>query len=289
MAVDRYELGRLFAEVNLTSGRTSDARLLDTAQGKYILRRLSGRNQAQSEYRIAQALQGEGICPDILQTRGGQGWFESGKSLYNLQPFIASTDEPSRGWDYARLGSLTGRLHAGLRELTLAEQPDRFDLQVTWRRVKEAQSQAFLADTMMERLHEAVEECVCLTQTEDPVDWTYIHGDLGKWNLVVGQEGIHIIDFGEVRRGNPHLDLAALLTSTLDARDKQTPQHLLAYVEAYALHRDGFCSRTLAQQIRLWNVRGAAALLDHVGYKESSVEYVKRLLDQGESWAQLLT
>lgn len=286
LAAAHYEIGMLKIESRTANGTSSQAKLLETDCGRYIFRRLSGRAQARQEFRISEVLQGQNVCPEILKTQSGDGWFENEGVFYNVQLFIESSDRVAQVADYAELGSIAGKLHSGLRNETSDGQPDRFDLKAKWDAFYRIQKKTSLQEPLILRLEEQVR--VCLSQGEELAERTCIHGDLGKWNLIFGKQGVRIIDFGEARLGDRHFDLAALLTSTTDATDEQAARHLAAYAESYSRYADGFEASALARQIRLWNVRGAVALLEQSGVHERSVRYVTSLLEQSESWAKRL-
>ena len=82
---------------------------------------------------------------------------------------------------------------------------------------------------------------------------TVIHGDLGPWNLLKGEDGqISVIDFGEVRPGDPCFDYAALLAGIINhapAEARETAcREFLAELD---------CDRTgLLEQLRLWAAEG---------------------------------
>ncbi|WP_179218815.1 aminoglycoside phosphotransferase family protein [Saccharibacillus sp. O23] len=274
------------SEHRTASGTSSEAKILETDRGRYVLRRLSGTAQARREYRISEALQGQDVCPEILRTRGGERWFEIEEICYNVQRFIEPAAGGAEVADHAELGSVAGKLHAGLRSETTDGQPDRFDLERKWQAFLSSGTKPILQDPLILRLEEQVQ--LCLSEREELTDRTCIHGDLGKWNLIFGSRGVRIIDFGEARLGDRHFDLAALLTSTTDALEDRAVQYLSAYIEGYSRYADGFDASALARHIRSWNVRGAVALLEHTGINERSARYAARMLEQSESWAQRL-
>lgn len=286
LAAAHYAIGDLRTEFRIASGVSSEAKRLETDRGRYVLRRLSGEAQARSEFRIAEALREQDICPEMLTTRSGEYGFESEGVWYNVQRFIEPVAEQTKVWDHAELGSVAGKLHTGLHSETEEGQPDRFDLEPKWQAFLSVQTKQALQEPLILQLEEQVR--FCLAQGQPRADRTCIHGDLGKWNLVFGKQGLRIIDFGESRLGDRHFDLAALLTSTTDAADEQAARHLAAYEESYSRYADGFDVSALARQIRLWNVRGAVALLEKVGLNERSARYVSGLLEQTESWAKRL-
>lgn len=110
----------------------------------------------------------------------------------------------------------------------------------------------------------------------------YIHGDLGKWNLLFNGSQIYLIDFGEVRSGNNHFDVAAVLTSTINWNLTETEilNHLTDFSTGYRLNFNEFSWSSVNENITLWLTRGMIAILAEFGVNDSTSKYIKQNLEQ---------
>jgi len=178
-------------------------------------------------------------------------------------------------------------MHAALGGEGLEVQTDRFDLARTWSSFLSAHAWTGAEyKPLIRRMVRDIESC--LIESENSTPSVPIHGDLGVWNVVFGSNGVRIIDFGELRHGHPLFDLAALLVSTLDVSDRKAGERLTACIRAYRIYAEDFEPEALARQIRLWNMRGAAAILDKNGLNEKTAGYANRVMDQHEAFTVLL-
>ncbi|MEJ8302393.1 phosphotransferase enzyme family protein [Saccharibacillus sacchari] len=287
LAAKSYGIGRLMKENPINGGTTSNARRLDTESGRYVLRKLSGIVQARNEQSVSQVLKGLNVCPEIMTDAAGSGWISGPDGYYNVQRWIEPLPNRPMIPDYAELGEKVGLMHAALRGKRLDAQTDRFDLERTWSSFLSKQVRTDIEyKPLVRRMIRDIE--ACLTESGSSTPSVPIHGDLGVWNVVFGSNGVRIIDFGELRYGHPLFDLAALLASTLDVSDRKAEDRLAACIRAYRIHAEDFEPDALARQIRLWNVRGAAAILDKNGLNEKTAGYANRVMDQHEAFAGLL-
>ena len=110
---------------------------------------------------------------------------------------------------------------------------------------------------------------------------TFIHGDLGKWNLLYNSPKVYIIDFGEVRKGDNHFDVAAILTPMIgfDLSEEFTCKYLRAFHEQYKNYMENFQWEKLQKNIQLWILRGIFALLLHSSNKTNSIENIKKMMN----------
>lgn len=286
-AANLYGIGRLLEEHPINVGMTSNAKRLVAETGYYVLRKLSGIAQARNEQSASQALKGLDVCPEIMTRADGSGWMSSSDGYYNVQHWIEPLPNKPTITDYAELGEKVGLMHAALRGKRLDAQADRFDLNRTWSSFLSAHVRIDAEyKPLIRRMIRDAE--ACLNESGSSTPSVPIHGDLGVWNLVFGSNGVRIIDFGELRQGNPLFDLAALLASTLDVSDQKAGDRLTACIRAYRIHMEGFEPEALARQIRLWNVRGAAAILDKNGLNAKTAGYANRVMDQHEAFSVLL-
>ena len=110
----------------------------------------------------------------------------------------------------------------------------------------------------------------------------YIHGGLGIWNLLFNNSDIYIIDFGEVRRGNNHLDVSAVLTSTIDwnRTDGVIMNSLKDFRAGYLTNFNDFSWKVLKENFFLWFTRGMIALLVNFGINKDTNEYVEKTIEK---------
>ncbi|WCF05747.1 aminoglycoside phosphotransferase family protein [Paenibacillus thiaminolyticus] len=191
----------------MAQGTSSDAKLVTTDAGRYILRRIRDDEQGRTEYEISRRLYPLDIAPEVLIAKEGLPYVQLDDACYNLQRFVEH-EHLSDGecWNYAEMGrtlSLFEREMTDIRSLT--GQRDRFDLQPMW----DEASASHAGDAVIRLLEEPVERCLGYAEKMSG----YIHGDLGAWNLLLRKGRIYIIDFGEVRLGDSHFDAAALVST----------------------------------------------------------------------------
>ncbi|MFL1673082.1 aminoglycoside phosphotransferase family protein [Paenibacillus dendritiformis] len=203
---DRYATGRWVRIEPVAQGTTSDAKLVTTDTGRYILRRLRDAEQGRKEYEISRRLWPLDIAPEVLVTKDGLPYVQLEDACYNLQRLIEHESDGER-WNDAELGKTLSLLERAMRDIrTLTGQRDRFDLRRMW----DEASASHARDAVIRLLKEPVERCLGYAGKITG----YIHGDLGAWNLLLRKGRIYIIDFGEVRLGDRHFDAAAAIVST---------------------------------------------------------------------------
>lgn len=80
-----------------------------------------------------------------------------------------------------------------------------------------------------------------------------IHGDLGPWNLLLGEGGVlHVIDFGEVRQGDIYYDFATLFAGIINHTTPELRQQVCG-----AFLRELDCDRArLLEQLHTWAEQG---------------------------------
>ena len=114
--------------------------------------------------------------------------------------------------------------------------------------------------------------------TDQNIKKTFIHGDLSKRNLIYSSEKVYIIDFGEFRQGDNHLDIAATLTSMINFKEGKEYVHkcLCVFHESYTNYMKDFQWDNLQKNIKLWIIRG---ILLYTSDTSSFVEKSKKVID----------
>lgn len=268
-----YSIGQIIRIEPLAKGTSSDAKLVVASDGKYVLRKLKSELQGKTEYELANRLLSYNITPPILLA-AEDVCIQLDEAHYNLQPFMDSIGREEI--DYSELGQTVGQMHLVMQhEDNIPEQPDRFDLDVTWNRV-------------LKRYR--AEEAEWLRELQDPVTQAIscqyekngmIHADLGTWNIIYTQSGYNIIDFGEARYGNTHFDLAALLDSSVKWIGEQEDRirSLHSFIEGYMLYGK-LEADVLLENIHLWTMRGVVAIIDRYGLEQRTLQYCSRSMQK---------
>ncbi|MFD2446467.1 phosphotransferase [Bacillus sp. CGMCC 1.16607] len=93
---------------------------------------------------------------------------------------------------------------------------------------------------------------------------SFIHGDLGIWNMLWMGGTIKIYDFGEVRLGDYHFDIAAAITSSIreNSSEYETREAVINFIKGYEKYGRKIDVNKLLINIQLWYLRGMLAMLD---------------------------
>ncbi|MFS0873576.1 phosphotransferase [Paenibacillus xylanilyticus] len=282
---EHYDIGKILSRKALQKGSSSNAMLILATTGKYVLRELRNEQQALAEHQLYKVLASVHISPNMLQARDGLPYILYNHKIYNLQTYIDHTiphDQVSV--DFVRLGKVISNFHQFTEHLDVPQQEDRFALPQLWSEVS-----AKVNNSLSEEIRALVghtEQCMEYNMEYSAV----IHGDLGIWNLLFTEEAVQIIDMGEVRRGNHHFDLAAVLTSTI--RPSVTVRELETIVadfeRGYVQGDAVFNRRDLFQQIHIWMLRGLLAVIRERGIVPQTIPYVRRNLEVLQTFKAIL-
>lgn len=268
-----YSIGQIIRIEPLAKGTSSDAKLVVASDGKYVLRKLKSELQGKTEYELANRLLSYNITPPILLA-AEDVCIQLDEAHYNLQPFMDSIGREEI--DYSELGQTVGQMHLVMQhEDNIPEQPDRFDLDVTWNRVLKR----YRAEEVewLRELHAPVTQAISCQYEKNGM----IHADLGTWNIIYTQSGYRIIDFGEARYGNTHFDLAALLDSSVKWTGEQEDRirSLHSFIEGYMLYGK-LDADVLLENIHLWTMRGNIAIIDRYGLEQRTLQYCSRSMQK---------
>lgn len=262
---------------NIKSGNSSDAKWIITADGKYILRKLKDTKQAITEFKVSAALSNSNISPTILLSNNQQPYINEKGSIYNLQTYIDSHEINNKEINFYNLGKTISLFHAETMKIEgIYVQHDRFSLEDMRNQLLEIEG--FNEWEIRTELMTLVKQCL---QYKHDMN-CYIHGDLGKWNLLFNHQDIYIIDYGELRKGNHHFDVSAVISSTLDWSNRV--DKLIASITEF---KDGYNSNValfdwevLKENLTLWFTRGMIALLISEGINEKTSNYAEVILDR---------
>lgn len=99
-----------------------------------------------------------------------------------------------------------------------------------------------------------------------------------------------IIDFGEVRKGNYHFDIAAVITSFLNMNASK--QDMIAALNDF---EEGYNHLTimidrmvLMENIRLWIVRGIIAVLNQNGVTKETIAFSEKMMNVIHKYEEIL-
>ncbi|WP_046212486.1 phosphotransferase enzyme family protein [Paenibacillus wulumuqiensis] len=289
--LSQYSLGVIHSVNQPEQGNTSQARIVHCSTGIFVVRRLKSRSQAEMEATLSGMMADHRICPPIIRTIHGQFFTVYQHNYYNVQLYIEPLPMALHLVDYEQIGAKTALFHTMARSLNLPVQPDRFSLTSAidllnlnhhYQQMDEKDQQ------IIRKLQSRIAQC--LPYENPPLPHTgYIHGDLGKWNLVFGKEETFLIDWGEVRRGNPHFDIAALITSMLDLTQETriNEKYIRLFRQGYQRYGQ-IHNAVLFEHIQLWTVRGITALLIQRGLNNAALRTAERLLHTLPIYQKLL-
>ena len=269
----QYQLGNFRSASQLDSGTVSQVWRLESDEGMFLVRSLTGKEQGEREWSIHQHLRRRGFTamPAIVVP-----YFEQGGLWYQVQEFChGERPSPERPGTAGRIANMVTQLIKAAADCTAAvDCPDRFDLSSVWSEYRlnwpllELPILQSEADRWVEELSTvAVSEC------------QLIHGDLGLWNMLEEGNEIQVIDFGEARLGDPYFDLASALAglinhSSTENRRKNVTEFLVACRECVTLDME-----RLTNQVFLWVWRGLAQCVrEPIAWKNMAQRFYNALI-----------
>lgn len=244
----------------LEGGHTGETFLVETVENKYVLRKLKNQTQAILEEAVFQHLNKASYLPALIKAKNHY-YVEYEASWYNLQFFFQSGGS---FFSFQEIAETIALLHQQLADFDSSyNQCDRYEILPLW--FKNWYNWDFFADLFnlpLSDMHHEIARVAALTN--DKSEW--IHGDLGKWNILIGNE-IKIIDFGEMRKGNIYFDLASSLTSLIGYVSSEATMiaQLKEFISAYfSVRKQPFDQVKLLNYIELWFYRGVLSLSENV-------------------------
>ena len=268
----------------INQGNTSSANLVVTENEKYILRRLKDTSQAVAEFMISEALIQQDISPEILLNNKSEFYIQPHENVYNLQIYIENDPDKDREIDFYKLGQTISLFHSKTKDiLGIPVQQDRFSLESMCKEIKDD----FNKLEYKERLLSLVEQCMNFKFNSD----YYIHGDLGIWNLLFHHDQIYMIDFGEVRKGNHHFDISAVISSALDWKkdDDELIASLREFRDGYITNLDAFNWTLLKENCTFWYTRGMIAVFLQQGINGQTSKYGELLMKRMDRLDRILS
>ncbi|WP_342539536.1 hypothetical protein MHI39_14590 [Heyndrickxia sp. FSL K6-6286] len=86
--LNEYSIGKILRVSNMNQGNTSNAKLINNSQDKYILRKIKDKKQAITEYFISKKLLKYQITSEILLSKNNHPFVIKKSGIYNLQRYI---------------------------------------------------------------------------------------------------------------------------------------------------------------------------------------------------------
>lgn len=123
----RNEYGSSSMEITkIESGISSNAKLIVTADGNYILRKVKSVEQAITEYKISQELHNDNLSSKIILNQDNAPYIELNNEIYNLQTEIPNLREIDN-INFFNLGKTIAIFHSRVQKIDgLFSQEDRF-------------------------------------------------------------------------------------------------------------------------------------------------------------------
>lgn len=219
-------------------GQTSQVLKIITDKDNYILKSQLNIHVAVNEFNCLDALSKMGLSPEPVCTVEGETFIDLNGSTYILMKYIESDVIDKSKLDFHSIGKTISVMHHHLNTVNLLPTEDRFDEIQMIEEVENMTLKSAFYKKFKEYDYNATEPC------------SIIHGDLGSWNLIKNDKNILVIDFGEVRLGNPYFDLAAV-TESLKLNQSEGKQLLIGYG-----HHDENSFSYFSNMRRKWVLRG---------------------------------
>lgn len=280
-----YPISPVIEIKELNQGTTSEAKLVITKNTKYIFRKLRNIEQAETEFLLSEELSKHNISPSILLSNQNFPYIKNNDEVYNLQKYIQNYNLNSKEINFKHLGKTISLFHSKSKDISgIRDQEDRFILEIMSKKMMEMEG--FYHFEYKNELLDLVNQCMNYHHIMN----CYIHGDLGTWNLLFNHDNIHIIDFGEVRKGNNHFDVSAVLSSILDLEqeDSVLVSSLRDFQKGYTSNFDVFSWNDLKEHLSIWYVRGIVAMIVSHGINGKTINYTKRVLESEKQFDKII-
>lgn len=265
--VNAYDLGQIIKVTPMTNGKSGRAWRVETDTATVLVKTVADVARASLEFALTQAIQAEDrdVTPALLSTTDGQPFVTMDHQVYRVQNY----------WEQAEMKLALAATLACYRNIRVAldrfEYPWSPDDSHSLDRLWESQRVSLVQN--WPGIYEQLTPMITQLETIDRQQETWVHGDLGRCNLLpLANEKVAIIDFGEARRGPRFLDFAALFDSFMP-RD----------VNAVKMYKDRFCElariekedhRIFLATVQLWLVKGMLVAV------EKAPEHVQNFGDQ---------
>ena len=247
--VNAYGLGTIKKVTAMTNGKSSHAWRVETDNRTVLVKTVASTDRASFEFALTQAIKEENkqLTPTILLTIKGQPFVTIDQQAYRVQEFWEQASiKPSF---VATLESYR-KIRAALDRFEYAWSPhDPHSLVQLWK----SQQENFFKNwpSIYEQLASTIMQLERIERQQE----IWIHGDLGRWNLLPLAKGrVAVIDFGEARLGPHFFDYAALFDGFMPEKEDA----LQAYKERFC-HWAGITKRERAiffATVQLWLVKG---------------------------------
>ena len=250
-----YNLGHVTKTIPMTNGKSSMAWRVESISRPVLVKTVPSTAQALLEFALTQAIQDvdSHLTPAILLTQAQQPFISVNRKIYQVQRFWEH--HPSAPTLAAALSCYL-KIRKGLDQFEYDWQPqDPQPLRQLWQKKHDKLQQTQPA--IFVHLGTRIESLLLLDQAQE----AWVHGDLGRWNLLtMTNKQVGVIDFGQARRGPRFLDFAALYHG-----------FMLRQRVALSVYTERFCRLAGISEgdrliflatVRLWLVKGLLVAID---------------------------
>ena len=272
--VNAYDLGQIRKVAPMTNGKSGRAWRVETDTATVLVKTVADVARASLEFALTQAIQQEDrdVTPAILSTKEGQPFVTVDHQVYRVQNYWEQAEtKPS----LAATLVCYRKIRVTLDRFEYAWSPDdSHSLDRLWER-----QQASLAQNWPS-IYEQLTPMITQLETIDHQQEKWVHGDLGRWNLLpLTNEKVAIIDFGEAHRGPRFLDFAALFDSFMPQKRDETQIYRESFYHLAGIEEND--RGIFLATVQLWLVKGMLVAVgkapEHVQGFWDRVQLVRKL------------
>lgn len=244
-----YEIGVIRRIKFLTQGKSTKTWKIETENEAYVMKALPAKESANFAYNISlHILQTyPNLTSEFLLSKNNTPYLLMNDTYYSVQSFITHKDSTIQLEDVlSDYNLLRNKLACFSSEF---EPNNRFTLSKLWK-----ESSLYLLNTHLNLYKHVSKDLETLLELDSQRD-TWIHGDLGSWNMLQRPDGsMSFIDFDEARVGPRYLDLAAIYSSFIKYDEQR---YLQRYTEAFLEQMSEETNqKELLMTIKLWILKG---------------------------------